>query len=55
MSKTMNHDKVNALAVELAKDIKSPEDLSAFSAQLTKITVEAAKCRDGRPSGLCAA
>jgi len=33
--------KNETLAKELAKDIKSPEDLAAFSAQLTKITVEA--------------
>jgi len=39
---TMNQDKVRALALELAKDVKTPEDLSALSAQLTKITVEAA-------------
>jgi len=38
----MNQDKMKALAAELAKDLKTPEDLSAFSAQLTKITVEAA-------------
>lgn len=38
----MNQDKLNALATELAKDLKTPEDLSALSAQLTKITVEAA-------------
>lgn len=38
----MNQDKIKALALELAKDIKTPEDLSALSAQLTKITVEAA-------------
>lgn len=42
MSMTMNENKVKALALELAKDIKTPEDLAAFSAQLTKITVEAA-------------
>ncbi len=42
MSMTMNQDKIKALAAELAKDLKSPEDLSALSAQLTKITVEAA-------------
>jgi transposase-like protein len=42
MGQTMNQDKIKALALELAKDIKTPEDLSAFSAQLTKITVEAA-------------
>jgi len=42
MSITMDHKKMTALAKELAKDIKSPEDLAAFSAQLTKITVEAA-------------
>jgi len=38
----MNQDKIKALALELAKDIKTQEDLSAFSAHLTKITVEAA-------------
>jgi transposase-like protein len=27
---------------ELAKDLKTPEDLSVLTAQLTKITVEAA-------------
>ena len=42
----MNEDKMKALAAELAKDIKTPEDLSAFSAQLTKITVEAALITD---------
>lgn len=42
MSKTMNQKKLQALAEELAKDLKTPEDLSALSAQLTKITVEAA-------------
>ena len=42
MGQTMNQDKIKALALELAKDIKTPEDLSALSAQLTKITVEAA-------------
>lgn len=38
----MNTEKIKALALELAKDIKTPDDLSALSAQLTKITVEAA-------------
>jgi len=42
MSITMDETKLKALAKELAKDIKSAEDLSAFSAQLMKITVEAA-------------
>jgi len=42
MSKTMNQKRIQALAEELAKDLKTPEDLSALSAQLTKITVEAA-------------
>ncbi len=42
MSMTMNKSKINALAAELAKDLKTPEDLSALSAQLTKMTVEAA-------------
>lgn len=34
--------KMRELAKELARDLKTPEDLSAFSAQLKKITVEAA-------------
>jgi len=41
MSITMDHKKMTALAKELAKDIKSPEDHAAFSEQLTKITIEA--------------
>ncbi len=39
MSITMKQIRINALAAELAKDLKMPEDLSA---QLTKITVEVA-------------
>lgn len=42
MGITMNKEKMKALAAEIAKDLKTPEDLSALSAQLTKITVEAA-------------
>ena len=38
----MDQTKLQALAEELAKDLKTPEDLSALSAQLTKLTVEAA-------------
>lgn len=38
----MKQDKLSELAKELAKDLKTPEDLAALSAQLTKITVEAA-------------
>jgi len=38
----MDQKKLQALATELAKDIKTPEDLGALSAQLTKLTVEAA-------------
>jgi len=38
----MNKDKLQALANELAKDVKTPEDLSTLSSLLTKITVEAA-------------
>ena len=38
----MKDAKMKALALELAKDLKTPEDLSQFSAQLTKIAVEAA-------------
>lgn len=42
MSSTMNQNKIQALADENAKDLKTPEDLSELSALLTKITVEAA-------------
>jgi len=42
MSKIMDQEKLKALAEELAKDIKPPDDLSTLSAQLTKLTVEAA-------------
>ncbi len=38
----MDQSKLEALAKELAKDLKTPEDLTALSAQLTKLTVEAA-------------
>ena len=38
----MNKKQLQALARELAKDIKTGEDLSTLSAELTKLTVEAA-------------
>jgi transposase-like protein len=38
----MDHKRLQELAAELAKDIKTPEDLATLSAQLTKITVAAA-------------
>jgi putative transposase len=38
----MNQEKIKALALELAKDLKTPADLKALTSQLTKITVEAA-------------
>ena len=38
----MDQSKIEALAKELAKDLKTPEDLSQFSAILKKVTVEAA-------------
>ena len=37
----MNHKKLQAMAEELATDIKTPEDLSQLSSFLTKLTVEA--------------
>jgi hypothetical protein len=40
---TMNQKKIKALAAELAKDLKTSEDLSALSAQVMKIAVEAAR------------
>lgn len=42
MSRTMDEKKLKAMAQELAKGIKTPEDLTALSAHLTKLTVEAA-------------
>ena len=42
MSSAMNKNKLQALASELAKDVKTPEDLNNLSAFLTKLTVEAA-------------
>ncbi len=42
MSMRMNQSKIKALASELAKDLKTPEDLSELSAEFTKIRVEAA-------------
>ena len=42
MSNAMDKRKLQALANELAKDVKTPEDLSTLSAFLTKLTVEAA-------------
>lgn len=42
MSKSMKKDELQALARELAKDIKTADDLSALSTELTKLTVEAA-------------
>lgn len=42
MSMNMDKHKLQALAAELAKDIKTADDLSALSAELTKLTVEAA-------------
>ena len=38
----MDNKKLQAMAEELAKDLKTPEDLSQLSAFLTKLTVEAA-------------
>lgn len=38
----MNKNKIQAIADELSKDIKTPDDLSQLSAMLTKLTVEAA-------------
>jgi hypothetical protein len=42
MENIMDQEKLKALAAELAKDLKTPADLSALSAQLTRLTVEAA-------------
>ena len=40
MSSGMNTKKLQALASELAEDVKTPEDLNKLSAFLTKLTVE---------------
>jgi transposase-like protein len=42
MSILMNKEKMPALANELVKDIKTPDDLTQLSAMLIKMTVEAA-------------
>lgn len=42
MSTMMNRKKLQAMAEELAKDVKTPDDLSQLSPFLTKLTVEAA-------------
>jgi len=42
MSIVMNEKEMRALAAELAKSIKTEKDLSDFSKQLKKMTVEAA-------------
>jgi len=41
MSNQMNYKKLQAMVEELAKDVKTPEDLSTLSTFLTKLTVEA--------------
>ncbi len=42
MSIMMDNKKLQAMAEELAKDLKTPDDLCQLSAFLTKLTVEAA-------------
>ena len=42
MSINLDREKLKALATELAKDIKTEKDLNALSAELLKMTVEAA-------------
>lgn len=42
MEAVMDQKKLQAIAAELAKDIKTEADLGALSAELTKLTVEAA-------------
>ena len=42
MSAVMNEEKLKAMAVELAKDIKSEKDLGSLTQQLVKLTVETA-------------
>jgi len=42
MEAPMNQDKLRALAAELAKDIKTEQDLSELTRQLVKLTVETA-------------
>jgi len=40
---TMDRSKLQALANELAKDLKTPEDLNILSQELVKLTVEASQ------------
>jgi transposase-like protein len=42
MSTMMDHEKLQAMAEELAKEVKTPDDLNQLSAFLTQLTVEAA-------------
>jgi hypothetical protein len=42
MEAAMEQDKLKALAAELAKDIKSEQDLNQLTQQLVKLTVETA-------------
>jgi hypothetical protein len=39
---TAKQAKIQALAIELSKDLKTPADLSQLTADLTKMTIEAA-------------
>lgn len=41
MENAMDYVKIKALAAEMAKDLKTPADLNALSAQRTNVTVEA--------------
>ena len=41
MGIALNKEKIRSLAAEIANDLKTPEGLSALSAQLTEITVKA--------------
>jgi putative transposase len=50
MSNQMEHKKRQAMAEELTKDLKTPEDLSQLSAFLTQLTGEAALKRRNESS-----
>ena len=49
----INQQKLRAFAGELAKDVKSRDDIAELSASLVKMTIEPARCRDGASSWLC--
>jgi putative transposase len=55
MDTVMDHEEMRALAKELAKGLKTEQDLTEFTTQLTKMAVDAAlgaRGRFGRPRSI---